>query len=155
MSKIGTRLLPNSNLMFATTDAFFVDITSELKSTDASWGEIINFLNLQTIYPLRVGQLHYTGLGDQDIDALLKEMTPDIQIFRMRSDIPTFLVHRGALATVRKMFRISHCQWFVNDVFTEIKKGQYTLRPTLRDFAQLSEVSERAKSLCNKSRRRD
>lgn len=132
--------------MAATPDAFFVDVTSELNSTGATWEEIVAFMKLKSLHPLKKGILHYTNLGDQDIDALFKGMTTDIQVYRIREDVPSFLVHRGALSAFRKMFRLPHTDWRMDNVLAKIKKGQYA-PPYPMDLAKLEKLSDNANTL--------
>lgn len=132
--------------MTATPDAFFVNITSELNSTGATWEQIVAFMKLQTLHPLRCTIQDYTGKGEHDIDAILKNISNNLIIYRMREDVPSFLVHRGALAAVRKMFRLPHGDWRMDNVLGKIKKGLYTCQPLLRT-CKLEELSDRANAL--------
>lgn len=133
------------NPMTATPDAFFVDITSELNSTGATWEDIVAFMKLRTVHPLRRSILQYGNEGSAEVDDLLGRIPSNLTIYKIREDVPSFLVHRGALSTVRKMFRLPHSDWRMDDVIAKIKKGEFD-QPRLRT-CDLQELSDRANTL--------
>lgn len=88
-------------------DARYVDITPQLQMTGATWEDIVAFMNLRSMHPLKPTLKSYLGHVNSETDALLRKIPGDIVIYGMRDDIPLMLVHVGVLDTLVKMFHMT------------------------------------------------
>lgn len=88
-------------------DARYVDITPQLNMMGGTWSDIVAFMNLKSMHPLKPTLKAYLGHVNSEMDALLHKISGDIVIFNMRTDIPYMHVHVGVLDSMVKIFRLT------------------------------------------------
>lgn len=113
--------------------ARYIDVTIELNRSGGMWQQILDFLKLETLHPLRRTLHAYTICPD--INHIFRNTPYDLVVYTVGSQQDGLRVHRGALGALRKMFCLPSSETSIDEeIIPQVQCGLLHYYPVLPDL---------------------